>query len=439
MNLQNIVVIVGRPNVGKSTLFNRLAGYRVSIVHEEPGVTRDRVEVNLDWNRVGLRLVDTGGIDPNSSERIPRQIREQVQEALKEGTLLLFVVDARDGLTSLDEEVAAALRRSGKRTILIVNKVDHLKAELEAQEFYKLGFDTVIPVSSVHGTGFLELVEEIEKNLANVVLEEKKSIRVAVLGKPNVGKSTLINHLLGQNRLIVDAEPGTTRDAVDVEIRINERSFTFVDTAGMRKRNQVRTGVETFSVLRALRSLERADLAILVLDVSRGVMAQDVRILNEIRKAGKGCVLALNKWDLVAKITEEDFSDFLEKRWKFLEIYPKVYCSALKDLRLKELMDQVIEVYENSHQQISEEDLSNFLEKVLTLKQPPSDEGKIPKFYSMFQVGVSPPQFKIQVNQPKIVKESYKLFIDREFRKSFGFRGVPVQFQYKPKNSRRFK
>lgn len=435
MSSQNVLVVVGRPNVGKSTLFNRLVGHRVSIVHEEPGVTRDRVDIKLDWSGIGLRLVDTGGIDPAAKERIPTQIREQVQEALKEGTLLLFVVDARDGLTPLDEEVAKSLRRSGKRTILVVNKVDHLKGEVDAQEFYRLGFDTVIPVSSLHGTGFLELAEQIEKNLVNVSLEEKETIRVAVLGKPNVGKSTLINHLLGQNRLIVDSEPGTTRDAVDVEIKLNDRSFTFVDTAGMRKRNQVRTGIETFSVLRALRSLERANLAILVLDVSRGVMAQDLRILNEIRKAGKGCVLALNKWDLVKKVREEDFSDFLEKRWKFLEIYPRVYCSALKDFRLKELMDQVVEVYDNSLRQIPEADLADFLERVLTLKQPPSDEGKVPRFYSMVQVGISPPQFKIRVNQPKIVKESYKLFIDRAFRKSFGFRGVPVQFQYKPKKS----
>lgn len=433
MDQKNIVVIVGRPNVGKSTLFNRLASRRVSIVHEEAGVTRDRVGVKLEWGNVHLRLIDTGGIDPAHKDPVYIQVLQQAKEAIQEGSVLLLTMDALEGLTPLDEEVASLIRKSGKKTILVVNKVDNPQTEMSAQEFHRLGFDCVMMISAVHGLGFLDLVDRIEENLVKEEAIEESSIKVAVVGKPNVGKSTLINQLLGQNRLIVDSRPGTTRDAVDVEVRLKDHLFTFVDTAGMRKRRQVKSGVEVFSILRALKSIKRADVVLLVVDISEGVVAQDVRILDEIRKSGKGCVLALNKWDLVEKIKEKDFTDLVHRRWKFLEIYPLIYCSALKGLRLEQLVDGLIRVYERSQGEVGETELEDFLQFVLKKKQPPTYEGRMVRFFCLKQGGVKPPQFNFHVNQPSWVHESYKLFLDREFRKRFGFQGVPVQFYYRKK------
>lgn len=432
MNTKNVVVVVGRPNVGKSTLFNRLVGRRLSIVHEEPGVTRDRLEVKLKWGNVPLRLLDTGGVELGQNDTIPRGIREQVQEALKEGSVIVLVVDALQGLTPMDEDVAGWVRSSGKNVILAINKVDNSQIEMGAQEFHRLGFSDMVMVSSVHGLGFFELQDRIERHLKACLDETEPSIKVAIVGKPNVGKSTLVNFLFGSQRLIVDSHPGTTRDSIDVDVRIGDRLFTFIDTAGMRRRKQVRMGPETFSVMRALNTIKRTDLVVLVVDVSEGVMAQDVRILNEVRKAGKGCVIAFNKWDLVKKVKKEDFSDFVIKRWKFLEIYPFVYCSALKGAHVNDLIDQVIQVDKNNRREILSEDLDRFLEKALEKKQPPTEEGHMPRFHSIAQVGICPPQFLICVTQPSFVKESYKNFLDREFRSQFpGFEGVALQFRYK--------
>ncbi|MBI1870407.1 MAG: ribosome biogenesis GTPase Der [Chlamydiae bacterium] len=440
---KNTIAIIGRPNVGKSTLFNRLVGHRISIVHEESGVTRDRVQTRCESNGLLFNLVDTGGVDLREKDSLHQQVREQVREALKEASLLLFTVDVQEGITSLDREVARWVRESGKKVFLVVNKVDNLNEELAAREFHQLGFEPVVMISATHGRGISELmdfVEEIlekpeksDENKDQKVIPVVDAIKVSVVGKPNVGKSTLINHLFGKKRLIVDDAPGTTRDAVDVEIEIGGRPFVFVDTAGMRKRKQVRRGPETFSVMRALNSIRRADLSVLVLDGASGVSAQDVRILDEIRRGMKGCVLALNKWDLVKEAPEKEFSKMLVSRWKFLEIYPMIFCSALTGFRIENLIQKIIQVYDNARVRISEDDLDKFIHRAIEFRQPPSEQGHVPRFFSMTQDGVTPPQFSIQVNQANFVKESYRFFLEREFRKKFGFEGVPIQFTYKSK------
>ncbi len=431
MNSKNVVVIVGRPNVGKSTLFNRLVGRRMSIVHEEAGVTRDRVEVKLKWNGFPLKLLDTGGVELGGVDPIRTGIREQVKEALKEGTLVLLVMDAVAGITPLDEEVSEWVRHSGKDVIVVVNKVDNPSLEVDAQEFHRLGFENIVMISSLHGLGFFELQDRIERTLKACSEETEDSIKVAIVGKPNVGKSTLLNHLFGSKRVIVDDTPGTTRDSVDVDIRVKDRLFTLIDTAGMRRRKQVRRGPETFSVMRSYRSIKRSDLVILMVDVSEGVMAQDLRILTEIRRAGKACVIALNKWDLVKKIRQEHFTKSLIERWKWLEIYPLIYCSALKGAKIETLMDQVLQVYNNNHREIGRRELQKFLDDAVDKRQPPSEEGHLPRFHSIKQSGICPPQFTIYVNHSEYVKESYKLFLERELRTRFpGFEGVPVRLMF---------
>jgi len=428
---KNVIVIVGRPNVGKSSLLNRLAGHRISIVHEEAGVTRDRVEVKLDWKGIGIHLIDTGGIDPKAKDSITRQIREQVKVALKDATLLLFVVDALSGVTGMDEDVAQWIRESGKKTVLVINKADNNSIAADFQDFYRLGFKEICVISAMHGMGAYELMETLEKYLKKIPLEHTDAIRVSVLGKPNAGKSTMINYLLGENRLLVDSVPGTTRDAVDVDIVIHDRLFTFVDTAGVRKRKQVRRGPETFSVMRTIQSIRRADLIILVIDINEGITAQDIRILEESRKQLKGCVIALNKWDLIKGVSEKDFSKMMIDRWKMLEMYPHVYCSGLKGLHFDRLIKQVMHIYDNSKREIPEEELEDFLRKIQEKHQPPSHDGHMPKFYAMTQKATQPPQFDILVNQTKWIKPSYKLYIENELRKKYDFFGIPIQFRYK--------
>ncbi|MBI1884537.1 MAG: ribosome biogenesis GTPase Der [Chlamydiae bacterium] len=430
MNSKNIVAIIGRPNVGKSTLFNRLIGRRISIVHEEPGITRDRVEARLTWNGISLRLVDTGGVDESQKDSIHRQVHEQVKMALEEAALVLLIVDAKNGVTPLDDEVAAWIRRSGKKMILVVNKVDHPNMEENTQEFYSFGFKSVFMISSIHGVGIAELLDEVTKHLGKIEEEEISSLKVAVVGKPNVGKSTLINFLLGKQRLIVDSVPGTTRDSIDVSIKIKNHLFTFVDTAGMRRRNQVKMGPETFSVMRSLKSIRRADLTVLMTDGAEGVTAQDIRILNEIRKRYKACVLVLNKWDLVKKVQKSEYTKALRERWKFLDIYPILFCSALTGFQIDNLIEKIVQVDESGRRKISDEELETFLENFLAIRQPPSEEGHMPRFDRILQAASHPPEFHIHVNQASFVKESYRFFLEREFRKLFGFEGSPIKFVY---------
>lgn len=434
MSASNVVVIVGRPNVGKSTLFNRLVGHRVSIVHEEPGVTRDRIEVRLDWNGTRLHLVDTGGIDPSALDPVPVQVMEQAREAVREASVILFTVEAVSGLTPLDEEVADLVRRSGKKTALVVNKADSLSRELAGHEFHRLGFQDMFMVSALHGLGITDLVEFVERHLDPLAPLEQPSVKVAVLGRPNAGKSTLINRLIGKNRLIVDERPGTTRDAIDVEVTYGKQTFTFVDTAGLRRRKQVRFGPETFSIARALRSIQRADLAVLVCDAADGLAAQDIRILGEIIDRGRGCILVLNKWDLAPGMDTKVFTQAIIRRWKFLYAYPHVYLSALTGLGVSRLLPAINRVYGNMRREIPPDAADAFLRGALDRFSPPAvAAGRSPRFFSMIQTGVAPMKFDIVVNRPDWVKEQYKHYLEGALRRQFDFQGVPIHFNFSRK------
>jgi GTP-binding protein len=423
------VAIVGFPNVGKSTLVNRLTGSRAAVVHETPGVTRDRKELVCEWNGREFLLIDTGGVDIADPTPITRSIAEQAQAAIGEADLVLFVVDARAGITPGDEELAAILRRARKPVFLLANKIDDPGRDADALEFHALGLSDPIPVSALHGHGTGDLLDAIVAALpgsAEAAVGED-AIRVAILGRPNVGKSSLLNSLLGEERTIVSEVPGTTRDAIDTVLRRGEREFVLVDTAGLRRKRHQRQGIDYYSELRALGAAERADVALVLVDASEGVVEQDLAVADVARKAGCSTLVVLSKWDK-AEVTIEDVRPRLEARLR--QRPPLVAVSSKTRRGVQRVLDRVEMLFDKHTARISTADLNRFLQQLREARQPPSKNGKRLNLLYGTQVTVRPPRFRMFVNDPGLITRDYGYWVENRLRDEFDLEGVPVSIDF---------
>ena len=433
MKRKNIVAVVGRPNVGKSTLFNALAGKNISIVKDTPGVTRDRLYRDVEWLNHTFTLVDTGGIEPDSRDVILSQMREQAQIAIDTADVILFKVDARQGVTDADAKVADMLRRSGKPVILTVNKVDNFGRDmLDVYEFYNLGIGDPHPISAANQMGIGDLLEEIVSHFKDLpeVEEDDDSLKVAIIGKPNVGKSSIINKLIGENRLIVSDVAGTTRDAIDTEVVYHGRKYTFIDTAGLRRKNKIKEELEEFMILRTVTAVERADVAIVVINAEEGVTEQDAKIAGIAHERGKAVIIAVNKWDLIEKDNKSvgDFTKKVRQTLSFMPYAEILFVSAQTGQRLTKLYDLIDVVSENHAMRVATGVLNEILTQALVMQQPPSDKGRMLKVFYITQVAVKPPTFVIFVNDKKLMHFSYTRYIENQIREAFGFKGTPLRF-----------
>ena len=428
-----VVAIVGRPNVGKSTLFNKLVGKRLSIVDDKPGVTRDRIYSRCEWLGREFMLIDTGGIEPKTDDVILAQMREQAMLAIERADAIIFVTDITTGVTANDSDVAAMLMRSGKPVVLAVNKVDGIgEVPAEYYEFYNLGLGDPIAVSSVHGHGTGDLLEAVFKDLPPEEEDEydEDAIKVAVIGKPNVGKSSLINHISGEERSIVSDIAGTTRDAIDTEIVRGEQKYVFIDTAGMRRKAKVTENIEHFSVLRALMAVDRADVCVIVIDATVGFTEQDSKVAGYAHDKGKACVIAVNKWDAVEDKTDKTMNEFrkkLEIDFSFMSYAPFVFISAKTGQRVEKLFEMITFVHEQHSMRISTGVLNDMLNYATSRVQPPSDKGKRLKVYYMTQASTNPPNFVVFCNSKELFHYSYQRYIENQIRETFGLTATPIK------------
>ena len=426
-----IVAVVGRPNVGKSTLFNKLCGQRLAIVEDTPGITRDRIFANCEWSGHEFLLVDTGGIEPKATEGILAHMREQAQIAIDTADCIIMVVDVRNGLTAADEDVAHMLRRSHKPIILAVNKCDNVgETPMELYEFYNLGFDEVMPISSVHGHGTGDLLDAACAHLdfSETVVEEDR-IPVAIIGRPNVGKSSLTNRILGENRMIVANEAGTTRDAIDTPVDNAYGKFIFTDTAGLRKRGKVESGVERYSVLRSLAAVERSRVCVILIDATVGFTEQDSKVAGYAHDQGKACIIAVNKWDAVEKdsYTMDKMRKQLEEDFSFMSYAPILFISAKTGQRLDKLFETIQYVDVQNGTRIPTGALNEMLARSTARVQPPSDKGKRLKIFYITQSSTRPPTFVAFVNQKALFHFSYQRYIENQIRENFGLTGTPMR------------
>lgn len=427
------VAVVGRPNVGKSTLFNKLIGQRMSIVDDTPGVTRDRILGKCEWRNHFFWLVDTGGIEPASSDKILQQMRRQAELAIMNAQVIVLVVDLQSGLSSTDHAVASMLLKSGKPIVLCVNKCDSVgELPMGVYEFYNLGLGEPYPVSSLHGHGTGELLDRILELLADESMEEEEdaSIHVAVVGKPNAGKSSLVNELLGENRVIVSPIAGTTRDAVDTYLEYDGQSYVFIDTAGIRRKSKVLDDIEKYSVLRAQMAINRADVCIIMLDANEGFTEQDSKIAGYAHDQGKASIIAVNKWDLIEKDnhTMQKFKKTLQSDFSFMPYVSYAFISAKTGQRVRQLFPLIQKAYQENRKRITTGALNDFLSYVTARVQPPSDKGKRLKIYYMTQASIKPPTFVIFVNKKELFHFSYLRYIENQLRESFDFSGTPIRF-----------
>ncbi len=428
-----IVAVVGRPNVGKSTLFNVLAGERISIVKDTPGITRDRIYADVTWLDTSFTLIDTGGIEPDSKDIILSQMREQAQIAIDTADVILFMTDVKQGLVDADAKVADMLRRSQKPVILVVNKVDNYdKYIADVYEFYNLGIGDPHPVSSINKLGMGDMLDEVVSYFDKSGEEEEEDdrIRVAIIGKPNVGKSSIINRLIGENRLIVSNIAGTTRDAVDTEVKYNGKEYVFIDTAGLRRKNKIKEELEKYMIIRAVSAVERADIAVLVIDAVEGVTEQDAKIAGIAHERGKAVIVAVNKWDAIEKNnhTMKKFTGRVREVLSFMPYAEILYISAMTGQRLTKLYETIDIVNENHSMRIATGVLNEIMAEAVALQQPPSDKGKRLRLYYITQVSVKPPTFVIFVNDKELMHFSYTRYIENQIREAFGFRGTPLKF-----------
>lgn len=432
-----IVAIVGRPNVGKSTLFNRLAGRRIAIVEDKPGVTRDRIYAEGEWLNNYYTLIDTGGIEPKSDNLILSKMRQQAEIAIETADIIIFMVDGSEGLTATDREVADMLRKSNKNVLLVANKVDsHLIPE-SIYEFYELGLGEPVTISAGHGHGIGDMLDRVIEYFP----EDKDTeydddiVKVAVIGKPNAGKSSLINKILGEERVIVSDIPGTTRDAIDTPFEVGEDKYVFIDTAGMRKKKRVNENVERYSVIRSLAAIERADVCLIVIDAKEGLTDQDKKIAGYAHENGKASIIIANKWDLVDKDnnTYRDYEKEIRNGLSFMFYAPFLIISALTGQRVNKIIDLIKLVANNHSLRITTGILNDIIGEAVLMNQPPSDKGKRLKIFYGTQVRARPPKFVIFINDKELMHFSYQRYLENQLRQSFGFEGTPIRFEFKEK------
>ncbi len=428
-----IVAIVGRPNVGKSTLFNALAGSNIAIVKDTPGVTRDRIYADVSWLDMDFTLIDTGGIEPDSSDIILSQMRAQAQLAIDSADVIIFLTDVRQGLVDADDKVADMLRRSGKPIVLVVNKVDNFaKLEADVYEFYNLGLGDPVPISAAGKLGFGDMLDEVTKYFDRAAMEEEDDDRprIAVIGKPNVGKSSLVNALIGENRVLVSDIPGTTRDAVDTVVTRGDKEYVFIDTAGLRRKSKIKEELERYSIVRAVAAVEKADVVIMVISAEDGFTEQDAKIAGIAHERGKGVIIAVNKWDAIEK-DDKTIYRYTEKIRQGLAYMPYarlLFISAKTGQRLEKLFDLIDVVVENSTRRIQTGVINEIITEATALNQPPSDKGKRLKIFYVTQVSVKPPTFVIFVNDRELMHFSYLRYLENKIREAFGFEGTPLKF-----------
>ncbi|AOQ24052.1 ribosome biogenesis GTPase Der [Neomoorella thermoacetica] len=429
-----IVAIIGRPNVGKSTLFNRITGGRVAIVEDTPGVTRDRLYRDAEWCGRQFTLVDTGGIATHQDDPLVARVRSQAEQALKEADVIIFLVDSRTGITADDEEIAALLRRSDRPVILVANKVEDFSDPTVTHEFYRLGLGDPVPISAAHGLNTGDLLDRVVELLPAVPAgEEGDALKVAIVGRPNVGKSSLVNRLLGEERVIVSDLPGTTRDAVDTYIRRGEREYILIDTAGMRRKSRITVPTERYSVLRALRAVERADVVLVILDGTEGVTEQDKKIAGYGHEKGKATIIVVNKWDLVPKDerTMDHYREAVRQELSFMAYAPVLFISALTGQRVDQVLMTIDAVGEAASRRVATGTLNAVVREAVLLTPPPSVKGQEVKIYYATQVKVKPPTFVFFTNRPEGVHFSYQRYLENQLRQAFGFEGTPIRLIFR--------
>ncbi|MDD6282013.1 MAG: ribosome biogenesis GTPase Der [Oribacterium sp.] len=428
-----IVAVVGRPNVGKSTLFNAIAGKQISIVKDTPGVTRDRIYADAEWLHNEFTLVDTGGIEPDSNDVILKQMRTQAQLAIDTADVIIFVTDVKSGVVDADYEVADMLRKSHKPVVLCVNKVDSFqKFGNDIYEFYNLGLGDPFGVSSVNQLGIGDMLDEVVKHFPLEAAEEEEddAVKVALIGKPNVGKSSLINKLLGQNRVIVSDIAGTTRDAIDTEIVHDGQHYVFIDTAGLRRKGKIEDDIERYSVIRTVAAVDRADICIVLIDATQGITEGDARIAGIAHESGKGVIIAVNKWDAIEKNdkTMKEFTEKLMEKFSYMPYAEYLFISAVTGQRLNNIFGMIEQIRQSQTLRIKTGVLNEIMTKAVAMKQPPSDKGKRLKLFYITQTGIEPPTFVIFVNDRELMHFSYTRYIENQIREAFGFHGTPIKF-----------
>ena len=429
------VCIVGRPNVGKSTLFNKLVGKKISIIEDTPGVTRDRIYGEVTYQNKKFNLIDTGGIDI-SKELFNNEIKTQVEIGILEADKIIFVVDAKEGLTAGDKEVKELLQKSGKEVVVAINKVDNKQAEENVYDFYELGFDNYIQISGEHNRGIADLLDEITKDFKEDTKEKEETVKICVIGRPNVGKSSLVNALLNEERLIVSDIAGTTRDSVDIPFKYNKKDYILIDTAGMRKKGKIFEKIEKYSFLRSERAIDRADICLLVINREEGIIEHDKHIAGYAIEKGKGLIIVVNKWDTVEE-KEHDIKNFtkdIREEFKFIPYAPIVFLSALTKKRIHTLMPEVEKVSSNIIKEVKTSLLNNVIQEAYSLNPAPTYKGKRLKIYYVYQTDTKPPKFVFNVNNKGLVHFSYERYLENKIRESFDFEGTPIEIQFKNKN-----
>ncbi|MEG6565467.1 ribosome biogenesis GTPase Der [Thermoanaerobacterium saccharolyticum] len=435
-----MVGIVGRPNVGKSTLFNKITGQRISIVEDQPGVTRDRIYYETEWMDKRFILVDTGGLEPDSEDEFFSKIKMQVEAALKTVDLILFVIDGKEGVSPVDEDIANMLRKSRKKVLLVLNKVDNFEEmPISYYDSMRLGFGEPIAISASNGLGIGDLLDEVIENIPDHIDEyDEETIKICFIGKPNVGKSSLVNKILGEERAIVSDIPGTTRDALDTYFEKDDKKYVIIDTAGMRKKGRIEDKIERYSVLRALAAIDRSDICILVIDATEGPTEQDTKIAGYAFEQNKAMIIAVNKWDLIEKdnSTVNEYTKLIREKFSFMSFAPITFISAKTGQRLNKLFELINSVWEEYNKRISTGTLNNVISEALLINPPPAEKGRVLKVYYVTQFGIKPPSFAVFVNDPEIMHFSYMRFIENTIRDNFGFEGVPLKIEVRRKGEK---
>lgn len=437
--MKPVVAIVGRANVGKSTLFNRLIGEPVAIIEDLPGTTRDRIFADVSWQGQEMTLVDTGGLEPRPGSFLSEKIKDQVGVAIAEADVIIFMVDVRDGVIAADNDIADQLRSCNKPIVLVANKADNAKLESQIADFYRLGLDKPVAISAQHGRGINSLLHEVASLLPELLpaLVDAEKPKLAIVGRPNVGKSMLLNAIVGEERTIVDQVPGTTRDAVDTVFNYNGQEVLLIDTAGIRRRGRVDAGVEYYSVIRALRAINRCDVALLVTDATEFITAQDVHIAGYIKQAGKGMVLVVNKWDLVSGQPKETYAQQIEQKLKFMSHVPALYVSAKLGHNVDKVIVKALEVWQERQKQLPNTVIDKLIKEAVLSHAPPRKGFKRLEVIRAYQAGVNPPSFTFLVNDPTLVHFSYQRYLENRLRQTFGFSGTSLRLVFKKAPSKR--